>query len=77
MSCKGRLSALAPGAPPPPSFTDLGVCRVVSLTSSHSSLLLQLLLCRVFSCLISYRRGAPIIADWLGLGQHQVSLGAS
>jgi len=39
MSCKGRVSALASRAPPPPSFfTDLGVCRVVSLTSSHSSL---------------------------------------
>ena len=39
MSCKGRLSALASQAPLPPSFfTDLGVCRVVSLTSSHSSL---------------------------------------
>jgi len=38
-SCKGRLSALTFRAPPPPSFfTDLGVCRVVSLTSSHSSL---------------------------------------
>jgi len=39
MGCKGRLSAPASRAPPPPSFfTDLGVCRVVSLTSSHSSL---------------------------------------
>jgi len=38
-SCKGGLSALSSGAPPPPSFfTDLGVCRAVSLTSSHSSL---------------------------------------
>jgi len=38
-SCKGRLSALAPGAPSPPSFfTELGVCRVISFTSSHSSL---------------------------------------
>jgi len=36
--CRGT-SALVPGAPPPPSFfTDLGVCRVVSLTSSHSSI---------------------------------------
>jgi len=32
-SCKGRLSAPASQAPPPPSFfTDLGVCRVVSPT---------------------------------------------
>jgi len=39
MSCKGRVSAPTFQAPPPPSFfTDLGVCRVVSLTSSHSSL---------------------------------------
>jgi len=38
-SCKGRLSALVSQAPPPPSFfIDLGVCRVVSLTSSPSSL---------------------------------------
>jgi len=38
-SCKGRLSAPASQAPPPPSFfTDLGVCRVVSFTSSHFSL---------------------------------------
>jgi len=36
---QGRISALVPGAPPPPSsFTDLGVCRVVSLAYSHSSL---------------------------------------
>jgi len=38
-SCKGRLSAPASRALPLPSFfTDPGVCRVVSLTSSHSSL---------------------------------------
>jgi len=38
-SCKGKLSAPASRAPPPPSvFTALGVCRVVSSTSSHSSL---------------------------------------
>jgi len=38
-SCKGRISAPTSRAPPPPSFfTDLGVCRVVSFTSSHSSL---------------------------------------
>jgi len=43
-SCKGRLSAPASRAPPPPSFfTDLGVCRVVS-SSSHSSLLTAVLL---------------------------------
>jgi len=38
-SCKGRLSPPVSRAPPPLSFfTDLGVCRVVSFTSSHSSL---------------------------------------
>ena len=38
-SYKGRLSILTFQAPPPPSFfTDLDVCRVVSLTLSHSSL---------------------------------------
>ena len=38
-SCKGRVSAPISWAPPLPScFTDLRVCRVVSLTSSHSSL---------------------------------------
>jgi len=38
--CKRRVSALTSRAPPPPSFfTDLDVCRVVSLTLSHSSLL--------------------------------------
>jgi len=37
--CKGRLSPPASRAPPPPFFfTDLGVCTVVSLTLSHSSL---------------------------------------
>jgi len=37
-SCKGGLSASASRGPPPRSFTDLNVCRVVSLTSSHSCL---------------------------------------
>ena len=38
-NCKGRLSALTSRAPLPPSFfIDLGVCKVVSLTQSHSSL---------------------------------------
>jgi len=36
---RGRLSAPTFQAPPPPSFfTDLGVCRAVSLTSSYCSL---------------------------------------
>jgi len=31
--CRGKISTPASGAPPPPSFfTDLSVCRVVSLT---------------------------------------------
>ena len=41
MSCKGKLSSPASRAPSPPAptfFTDLGVCRAVSLTLSHSSL---------------------------------------
>jgi len=38
-SCKGRLSAPMFQAPPPPSFfTDLGFCRVISFTLSHSFL---------------------------------------
>jgi len=38
-SCKEGPSAPTSQTPPSPSFfTDLGVCRVVSLTSSHSSL---------------------------------------
>jgi len=37
MGCRG-ISALAPGPPPlPPFFTNLGICRVVSLAYSHSS----------------------------------------
>jgi len=44
MSCKGSVSALASRAPPPPSFfSDLGVCRVLSFTLSHSSLSTALL----------------------------------
>jgi len=38
-SCKGRLSDPESQEPPTPSFfTKFGVCRVVSFTSSHSSL---------------------------------------
>ena len=46
-------------APPPPSFfTDLGVCRGVSLTYSHASLLLQNAITQgfSFSSLTSYYR---------------------
>jgi len=38
MSCKGKLTAPVSRAPLLPRFTDLGVCRVVPFTSSHSSL---------------------------------------
>jgi len=54
-SCRGKLSALAPVAPPPCSyFTDLGVCRAVSLTSSHSSLLSAVLLQLFFFPLLKH-----------------------
>jgi len=53
--CKGRLSALTFRAPPPSSFfTDLGVCRVVSLTSSHSSLLTAVSPLSFFLCFLKY-----------------------
>jgi len=44
--CSGAWSTYSPS-----SFTNHGICRVVSLTYSHSSLLLQLLLCRFFPLL--------------------------
>jgi len=45
-SCKGRLSALTFWAPPPPFFfTDLGVCKVVSFTLSHSEFFSSLVKC--------------------------------
>ena len=48
-SCKGKVSAPTFRAPPPPSFfTDLGICRVVSLTQSHSSLLTAISTLRFF-----------------------------
>jgi len=50
-SCKGRLSAPTFRAPLPPSFTDLGVCRIVSLTSSHSSLSSAVSPAEIFSAL--------------------------
>jgi len=45
--CRG-ISVLASGAPFSPSFTDLGVHRVVSHTYSHSSIWLQTLFCSNF-----------------------------
>ena len=57
-------------------FTDLAVCRVVSLTS-HSSLCCSSFL---FSSLspssICSHRGTTTIAEWLGLAQRWVRLGA-
>jgi len=51
-SCR-VISAPAPGATSSPSFcTDLGVCRVVSLTYSHSSLLTPAV--QFFSPLLSH-----------------------
>jgi len=50
-----------------PSFNDLGVCRVVSLTSSYSSLLLQMLLRRgFFPSYKCYHRGTTSVVDGLG-----------
>jgi len=52
MGCRG-ISALAPEAPPSPLFSlNLGVCRVVSVMCSHSSLWLQL--CSGFFSLLKY-----------------------
>jgi len=79
ISCKGRLSALVSQAPPPPSFfTDLGVCRVVALTLSHSSLPTAISpQCFLPLLRIRYPRGATTVADGLGFGQWQVHLGDS
>jgi len=56
-----------------PFFTDLGVCRVVSLTSSHSSLSIAISSRSFFPpSYICYPIGATTIADWLGLGQRRV-----
>jgi len=59
-----------------PSFcTDLGVCRAVPLTYSHSPLYPA----AVFSppSSLCYPRGATTITDGLGLGLDKVRLGAS
>jgi len=69
-------SALTFQAPPPPSFTDLDVCRVVSLTLSHSSLFTAVSLPSFFFPFLCYHRGATTIADGLGLGQRRVRLRA-
>jgi len=57
-------------------FTDAGVCRVVSFTSSHSSLSTTISPQFFLPLLKHYPRGATIVADWLGLGQQQVHLRA-
>lgn len=58
----------------PTSFTDLCVCRVVSLTYSHSSLQLHLLLCSSHPRpLLKY---VISVASGLSLSQQQVHLGA-
>jgi len=69
--CCGVLSTSSPSF-----FTDLGVCRVVSLTSSHSFLYTAVLLQFFSSSQICYHRGAATIADWLGLGHRWVPLRA-
>jgi len=56
---QGNLCSGAWSTSSPSFFTDLGVCRVVSPTYSHSSLLLHLLWCRffyTFSNMLSQRR---------------------
>jgi len=67
--CKGKVSAPVSQAHPPLSFfTDLGVCRVVSLPLSHSSLSTVVSPMTFFPLLKYVHRGATTIADWLGLG---------
>ena len=54
-------------------FTDLGVCRVVSLTLSHSSLSTAIFSLQFFFPLLKY---VVTEADWVGLGQKWVRLRA-
>jgi len=58
----------------PSFFTDLGVCRVVSLASSHSSLCCCFR--SIFFPILCYPRGATTVVDGLGLGQQWVYPGA-
>ena len=74
---QGNLCSGAWSTSSPSFFTDLGVCRVVSLTYSHSSLQLQFVVQFFSPSLICYPRGATTIADGLGLDQQRVHLGAS
>jgi len=65
---QGRLSALASGAPPPPSFfTDLGVCRVISFTSSHLSLFTAISLQSFFLPLLKYVITEVLTLSLIGL----------
>jgi len=59
----------------PSFFTDLGVCRVVSLTSSHSSLSTAVFpqFFSPFLNMLSQRHYHH--ADWLGLGQQRIHHG--
>jgi len=66
------LCSGVPSNSSPSFFTDLGVCRVVSLTLSHSSLLTAISP-QFFLLLLKY---VITIADWLGLGQRRVHLRA-
>ena len=72
---QGKLCFGAWSISSPSFFTDLGVCRVVSLTSSHF-FLMTAFSPRFFSpSYIRYSRGTTTITDGLGLGQWQVHLG--
>jgi len=75
MGCRGLRSGIL-STSSPSFFTDLGVSRAVSLTSSHSSLQLQF--CRFFFRFseLHYPRGPTTVTDGLGLGQLRVRLGA-
>ena len=74
---QGNLCSGAWSTSSPSFFTDLGVCRAVSLTCSHSSLWLQLLCLGFLSPFLNlFPRGATTVAAGFGLGQPWVHLGA-
>ena len=68
--CSGVSSTSSPSF-----FTDLGVCRVVSFTLSHSSFFTAV--SPQFFFFPFLNRGTTTVADWLGLGQRRVRLRAS
>ena len=76
--CRGTYATAPGSSPPPPSSLTLGVCRVVSLTWSHSSLWLPFLSvpATFFSFLNMLSQRCYPIADWLGLGRQRVRLRA-